>query len=364
MRVALVHDWLLTMGGAERVLEAIAEMYPDAPIFSLVANPAALSPALAARVHIESRLAQLPHARRWYRRYLPLMPWAVEHLPLGDFDLVLSDCSAVSKGVRTRPGAVHVSYIHTPMRYLWDLESSYRQEAGPFERLAMSATFPRLRRWDFAAAQRPTQLMANSQAVAARIQAHYSRPSVVVPPPVDVERFSPNEPRGGYHLVLSRLVAYKRFDLAVDAANRLQLPLLVAGEGPERERLERLAGPTVKLVGRPSDEEAARLLERAEALWLPGEEDFGIVMAEALAAGTPVVAYGAGGARDIVEDGATGVLFFEQTAESLIEALQRLAGLPIDRRQLRQAALRFGVEHFRARYQAVVADALAGRGSA
>lgn len=364
MRVALVHDWLLTMGGAERVLEAVADLYPEAPIFSVVAHPSALSPGLARRVHVESRLARMPNARTWYRRYLPLMPAAVEQWNFQDFDLVLSDCSAVSKGVRTRPDAVHVSYIHTPMRYLWDLYPAYRREAGPIGRLAMSATFPRLRRWDYAAAQRPTRLMANSHAVAARIQTHYGRSSVVVPPPVDVDRFTPDAPRQDYHLVLSRLVAYKRFDLAVAAANRMGVRLIVAGGGPERERLTRLAGPTVTLVGAPTDREAATLLEGARSLWFPGEEDFGIVMAEALAAGTPVVAYGAGGALDIVADGDTGILFGAQTVDSLVDAVERLEHLPLDHHHLRQAALRFGADHFRAGYQAVVADAVAARGSA
>ncbi len=364
VRVALVHDWLLTMGGAERVLEAVADLYPDAPIFSLVANPEALSPRLAHRVHVQSRLARMPYARRWYRRYLPFMPAAIEGLDLQDFDLVLSDCSAVSKGVRTRPDAVHVSYIHTPMRYLWDLYAAYRREAGPAGRLVMSWSFPRLRRWDYAAAQRPTRLMANSHAVAARIQTHYGRPSVVVPPPVDVDRFTPDAPRQDYHLVLSRLVAYKRFDLAVEAANRLGVRLIVAGDGPERERLARLAGPTVTMVGAPTDRGAATLLEGARSLWFPGEEDFGIVMAEALAAGTPVVAYGAGGALDIVADGDTGILFGAQTVDGLVDAVERLAHLPLDHHHLRQAALGFDVSHFRAGYQAVVAEALTARGSA
>ncbi len=364
VRVALVHDWLLTMGGAERVLEAVADLYPDAPIFSLVANPNALSPGLARRVHVESRLARMPYARRWYRRYLLFMPAAVEHLNLEEFDLVLSDCSAVSKGVRTRPDAVHVSYIHTPMRYLWDLSAAYRREAGPVGRLVMSATFSRLARWDYAAAQRPSRLMANSRAVAARIQRHYGRASVVVPPPVAVDRFTPDAPRQDYHLVLSRLVAYKRFDLAVEAANRLGTRLIVAGDGPERERLTRLAGPTVTMVGAPTDRQAAALLEGARSLWFPGEEDFGIVMAEALAAGTPVVAYRAGGALDIVVDGDTGILFGAQTVDSLVAGVERLEHLRLDPHHLRQAALAFGVDRFQASYQAVVAEALASRGSA
>lgn len=361
MRVALVHDWLLTMGGAERVLEAVASLYPDAPIYSLIADPAALSAPLAQRTHHQSMIARLPMARRWYNRYLPLMPWAVEHLDLRAYDLVLSDCSAVAKGVRVAPGAVHVSYIHSPMRYLWDLYPEYRRQAGPATRLVMAATFPRLRRWDRAAAQRPTVLLANSHAVQARIHAHYGRKSRVLFPPVAVERFNPHRPRGNYFLVLSRLVAYKRFDLAVAAANQLQVPLVVAGDGPERPRLERLAGPTVTFVGRPSDQAAARLLEEARALVLPGEEDFGIVMAEALAAGTPVVAYGAGGALDIVTPEETGWLFYEQTPEALTEAMARVSQQVFAPDRLRRQAERFAPRRFLDQYQDVVARALAER---
>lgn len=358
MRVALVHDWLLTMGGAERVLEAVAELYPDAPIFSVIADPPALSPALAGRRHYQSFIARLPMARRFYNRYLPLMPAAIERLDLSAYDLVLSDCSAVSKGVRVRPGAVHVSYIHSPMRYLWDLYPEYRRQAGPATRLVMAATFGRLRRWDRVAAQRPDVLLANSHAVATRIRTHYGRASRVLFPPVVVERFSPHRPRSSYFLVLSRLVAYKRFDLAIAAANQLQVPLVVAGAGPERSRLERMAGPTVTFVGRPSDAEAARLLEEAHALVFPGEEDFGIVMAEALAAGAPVVAYRAGGALDIVTPEETGILFDDLSPAALADAMARVSGLRFSPDRLRREAERFSLGRFREQYQDVVARAL------
>lgn len=363
MRVALVHDWLLTMGGAERVLEQVASLYPSAPIYAVIANPSALAPSLAGRTFIQSRIAGLPRARRWYNRYLPLMPRAVEAWDLSSFDLVLSDCSAVSKGVITRPDAVHVSYVHTPMRYLWDMEAEYRRGAGFAAGLAMSATFPALRRWDRAAAQRPTVLLANSHAVADRIGTHYGRDSRVIFPPVAVDRFNPGRPRGDYLLVLSRLVAYKRFDLAVLAANALKMPLVVAGEGPERERLQQLAGPTVRFLGRPSDAEAARLLEEARALLLPGEEDFGIIMAEALAAGTPVVACAAGGALDIVTPGETGVLFSEPSTDAVVHAIQELARLAVDPMRLHRSAVRFAPERFRTEYQAAVQEALLIRGA-
>jgi glycosyltransferase involved in cell wall biosynthesis len=361
VRVALVHDWLLTMGGAERVLEQVAALYPAAPIYAVIANPTALAPSLAGRTIVQSWIARLPRARWWYRRYLPLMPRAVEAWDLSAFDLVLSDCSAVAKGVITRSDAVHVSYVHTPMRYLWDLEAEYRRGAGLAAGLAMSATFPALRRWDRAAAERPTALMANSHAVARRIRTHYGRGSRVVFPPVAVDRFNPGRARGDYLLVLSRLVGYKRLDLAVRAASALRLPLVVAGEGPERPRLEQLAGPSVRFVGRPSDAEAVRLLEEARALLLPGEEDFGIVMAEALAAGAPVVACAAGGALDIVTPGTTGVLFSEPTVDAVVGAVQELLGLRFDPDRLHRSAERFSAARFRAEYQAAVHDALAGR---
>lgn len=360
MRVALVHDWLLTRGGAERVMEAIWNQYPDADLYTVLYNQDALPSARQQATVRETWIRKLPGARRRYQRYLPLMTWAIEDLDLSAYDLVLSDCSAVSKGVLTRADTVHVSYIHSPMRYAWDLYHQYRAyEATPLERRLMSPVFSYLRQWDFAAAQRPDVLVANSTAVQRRIQKHYRRDSTLIHPPVDVSRFTVRPAAGDYWLVLSRLVAYKRFDLAIAACNRLKLPLVVAGEGPDRVRLEKMAGPTVTFVGRVNDEAAAALLSGARGLLFPGEEDFGIVLVEAQACGRPVVAYGRGGAEDAVLPGVTGVLFSEQTAEAVTASLQRAHGQAWDSLSIRRHAENFNADRFRRQFQTVVDQALA-----
>lgn len=359
MNVALVHDWLLTIGGAERVLEQLAFLYPDAPIYSVLVDPAVLPPSLTSHHHIQTWIRHLPLSRRLYKRYLPLMPWAIEDLDLSSYDLVLSDCSAVSKGVVTRADTVHISYIHTPMRYAWDLYHEYRhREVGRFTGAVMGPLFSYIRQWDYLAAQRPDVLVANSLAVKRRIAKHYRRDSMVIPPPVDVDRFVVAEGPGDYYLALSRLVPYKRLDIAVEACSRLKLPLVVAGDGPERGRLERMAGPTVRFVGHVTDAEVAHLLRDCRALLFPGEEDFGIVVVEAGACGRPVVAYGRGGALDTVIPEETGLLFYDQSVEALVNALQQEPKISWNREMIRQNAERFRPDNFRTAYQAVVDQAL------
>jgi glycosyltransferase involved in cell wall biosynthesis len=358
MRTALVHDWFLTVGGAERVLEQMALMYPDAPIYFVIMDPKVLPPAIASHPLHQTWIHRLPRARRWYKRYLPIMPWAVEDLDLSSYDLVLSDCSAVAKGVLTGTHTLHVSYIHTPTRYLWDMYHDYRRdEAGALGRLAVSPLFSFLRRWDRVAADRPDVLIANSYAVKRRIEKHYRRDSVVVHPPVDVDRFEPGAGRGDYYLVLSRLVPYKRFDLAVEACTRLRVPLVVAGEGPDLPRLRRLAGPTVRFVGRPDNREVVRLMQNARGLLFPGEEDFGIVLVEIQAAGRPALAFARGGARDTVIPGETGLLIPEQTVDAVIDAIESAERMAWDPARIRANAERFRPEAFRTRYRAVIQEA-------
>jgi glycosyltransferase involved in cell wall biosynthesis len=362
MRTALVHDWFLTYGGAERVLEQIALLFPDAPVYGVLLDPAAMPPDLARRPLHQTWIARLPRARRWYQRYLPLMPWAIEDLDLSAYDLVISDCSAVAKGVLTRSDAVHVSYIHTPTRYLWDMYQQYRrEEAGPLARAVLSPSFSWLRQWDRLAAERPDVLVANSYAVRRRIQKHYRRESRVVFPPVAVDAFTPASGPGEYYLVLSRLVPYKRFDLAVAACTRLGRPLVVAGDGPDRPRLQRMAGPSVRFVGRVSESDKARLMANARALLFPGEEDFGITLVEIQAAGRPAVAYARGGALDIVEPGRTGVLFAEQSVEALVAAIAEAERTRWDPAYIRQAAERFRPERFRSEMAAVIDEAVSGK---
>lgn len=361
MRVALVHDWLVTMGGAERVLEEISRLYPDAPIYTGVVDTGALSPWLKTRTIIPSFVQGFPRAVRWYNRYLPFLMYGMEQFDLSSYDLVISSSAAVAKGVLTRAETHHVSYVHTPMRYAWDLYHEYRQrEAHGITAKLMGPVFHYVRLWDRLSADRVDTFLANSTTVRQRIRKHYRREAEVIFPPVAVDNFHVSDEPGRYYLVLSRLVSYKRFDLAVEASNRLKVPLVVVGDGPERGRLERMAGPTVKFVGRVGDEALANWIAGAKALLFPGEEDFGITPVEVQASGRPVVAYNRGGVRDTVVNGETGWLFAEQTVESLVEAMEQVDREVLDPRAIRRHAESFRPERFREAFVDAVDRAVAG----
>lgn len=359
MRVALVHDWLVTMGGAERVLEEIAKMYPDAPIYTGVVDPKTLSPYLKTRQIIPTLVQKWPQATRFYNRYLPLLMYGFEQLDLSQYDLVISSSAAVAKGVVTRAETLHVSYVHTPMRYAWDLYHDYqRLEARGISRKLMGPVFHYMRLWDRVSADRVDVLIANSRTVQARIQKHYRRSAVVIHPPVSVSRYALTETLGDYYLVLSRLVSYKRIDLAIDACNALKLPLWVAGDGPERARLKRRAGPTIRFLGSVADSDLAALMAKAKALLFPGEEDFGIVPVEMQAAGRPVIAFNRGGIRDTVMPERTGILFPDQTAEALMRAIEQSESMTWDSVAIRQHAQQFNPDRFREQFLSVVNQAL------
>ncbi|AEJ40731.1 glycosyl transferase group 1 [Sulfobacillus acidophilus TPY] len=360
MRVALVHDWLVTMGGAERVLEVLAELYPDAPIYTGVVDYRALSPTLQKRKIIPSLVQGWPRATRWYNRYLPGLAYAMEQFDLRAYDVVISSSSAVAKGVLTPAETLHVSYVHTPMRYAWDLYPVYyHEEARGLTRRLMGPVFHYLRLWDRLSADRVDVMVANSHTVQQRIQKHYRRSASVIYPPVAVDRLTVNPVPGRYYLVLSRLVRYKRVDLAVLAANRLREPLVVAGDGPERKALERLAGPTVRFVGRISEPEKIRLMQEAKALIFPGEEDFGIVPVEMQAVGRPVIAFGRGGVLDTVKPGETGWFFAEQSVDAVVEAIKSGDRVNWDPELIRRHALAFGTDRFRDEFSLLMKRALA-----
>ncbi|MDQ3557342.1 MAG: glycosyltransferase [Gemmatimonadota bacterium] len=298
-------------------------MFPSAPIYTTVHDAAALPASLREWDVRTSFLQRIPFARRRHQPFLPLMPMAWEQFDFSEYDLVLTTSSACAKGVITRPGTLNICYCYTPTRYLWDLYHEYtRDKRG---QAIIAATAHWMRMWDRMAADRVDHFIAISHEVAGRIRRHYRREAEVVYPPVEVERIRPNgmDPED-FYLVVSRLVPYKRVDLAVEAANRLRRRLLVVGGGPERKRLEAQAGPTVQFLGRLDDEQIGDLYARCRALLFPGFEDFGIAPVEAQAAGRPVVAYGRGGATETVIDGSTGVLFGEQTVECLMRAILRL----------------------------------------
>ncbi len=310
-RVALVHDWLTGMRGGEYVLEALAELFPAAPIYTLFHFPGTVSGALERHRIRTSALQHLPLLRRSYRYYLPLFPRAVERFDLSAFDLVLSSSHCVAKGAIARKGAHHLCYCHTPMRYAWDQEEAYfGAGAGPIQRIRR-ILLRRLREWDRRTSARCDRFVANSRFVAGRIETFYGRAATVVPPPVDVVFFTPDRSaaRAGHCLAVAALVPYKRLDLAIAACARAGAPLLVVGDGPQRRALERRAGASVRFLGRVSREHLRDLYRGALCLVQPGIEDFGIAAVEAIACGTPVVARARGGVLDSVTDGTHGVLY-------------------------------------------------------
>ena len=285
--------------------------------------------------------------------------YGFEQLDLSPYDLVISSSAAVAKGVVTRAETLHVSYVHTPMRYAWDLYHDYqRLEARGLSRKLMGPVFHYVRLWDRVATDRVDVLVANSSTVQARIQKHYRRPAVVIHPPVSVSRYALTEPLGDYYLVLSRLVSYKRIGLAIDACNALKLPLWVAGDGPERVRLERRAGSTIRFLGSVADAGLPALMAKARALLFPGEEDFGIVPVEMQAAGRPVIALNRGGVKDTVMADRTGILFSEQTAEALARAIEQSESMTWDSIAIRQHAQQFNPVRFREQFLSVVNQAL------
>lgn len=348
MQLALIHDWLNQIGGAEDVLEELVKMFPGAPIYTSIYAPG-LMPAHYRRWPIHtSFMDRLPGVHRQHQPYLPLYPLAFERFDLRGHDLILSNKSGFCHGVRKPAGARHVCYCLTPTRYVWNFDDyAGREGLGPAVRLALRPMLAWLKRWDRAAADSVDEFVAISTAVQQRITRFYGRDSHIIYPPVHLERFNVPKTPGGYFLSLGRLIPYKRVDLAIEACTRLNLPLWVAGAGRDRERLERLAGPTVKFLGRVADADVPGLFANARGFFFPGLEDFGITPVQAQAAGTPVIAFAGGGALDTVQDGVTGVLFGEHTVEAVCAAIARFESLTIAADACRANAARFGAGIFR-----------------
>jgi glycosyltransferase involved in cell wall biosynthesis len=350
MRVAIIHYWLVGMRGGEKVLEDLCLLYPDADIFTHVHIPEKTSALINRHKITTTFIGKLPFARRLYQRYLLLMPFALESLDLSGYDLVISSESGPAKGVITHPNAVHVCYCHSPMRYLWDQYHTYRGRSGGITRLMMSLTMPALRIWDVVSAARVDHFIANSSFIARRIQKAYRRDSTVIFPPVDLDAFAPvAHPTRDFFFCIGQLVPYKRVDLAVAVCTKLGLRLVVAGTGPDNERLRAMAGPTIEFRAWISDGDLKALYQNCRALLFPGEEDFGIVPLEAMASGRPVIAYESGGAVDTVVAGKTGVFFAQQTETDLADAITRFETIEasFDGRALRDHAAKFSRESFR-----------------
>ena len=368
-KIALVTDWLTNMGGAEPLLLELHTLFPDAPIYTSVYD----YDHMPAFHHIDVRTTvlqqSLPKSLRYKHTLWPtLRPHAFRDLDLSEFDIIISTSSAEAKAVRkTRPNQVHIAYIHTPIRYYWSHYEEFRREFTfgvftPFIRPFIPMLVKKMRKLDLESVQDIDVFIANSQVTRDRIKQYYGKVATVVHPPVDIERFTPpaTGKRSGY-ILWGRHVPYKRFDLAVEACNQLGVNLTIIGQGPDTERLKKLAGPTVTFTGRISDEELVARAHTAKAFLFPNEEDFGISAVEAIAAGTPVIAYAKGGALDIVQDSETGILFPEQTVESLIAAMQKADTIDFRPSTLHRKSKRFAKSLFQTKMRKIVADAAASR---
>jgi glycosyltransferase involved in cell wall biosynthesis len=359
LKVAIVHDWLNQMGGAEGVLEDLVELFPEAPVYTSIYWPEAMPAAYRAWDIRTTWMDRLPGIYRHHQPYLALYPLAFGGQELRGYDLVLSNKSAFCLGVRTPPETHHICYCLTPTRYVWDFETYVaREQVAVAAQKLVRPFLGWLQRWEREAAERVDAFVAISHTVQERIQRVYGRDSVVIHPPVDTERFVPTSDHDDYFLVVSRLIPYKRIDLAVKAFTDLGLPLWIGGEGRDRVSLEAMAGPNVRFLGRVPDEELGELLGRCRAFIFPGLEDFGIAPVEAMAAGRPVIAYAGGGALDTVAEGVTGVFFRDHTADSLAGAVGRFDETAFDPAAIQAHAQKFAKAAFKARLQAFIHEEL------
>jgi len=357
LKVAIAHEWLDTYAGSERVVEQILNLYPHADLFSLVDFLVTDERWFIHHKAVTTSFIQrLPRARKHFRQYLPLMPIAIEQFDLSTYDIVISSHHAVAKGIVTRADQLHISYVHTPIRYAWDLQWQYLEQAGlkrGIKGLLTRLILHYLRLWDTSSANRVDCFVANSRYIARRIWKTYRRSAQVIYPPVAVQRFRCDRPRDDFYLTVSRFVPYKRVDLTVAVFTRLGLPLVVIGDGTERSQLERSAGPNIQFLGYQSNAAVTDYMERCKAFVFPAEEDFGITPVEAQAAGAPVIAYGRGGVAETVIHGKTGLLFHRQTVDDLASAVinfeKGLNLLASDR--IRQHAERFSETRFRQEFQ-------------
>ncbi|MBM3296059.1 MAG: glycosyltransferase family 4 protein [Candidatus Aminicenantes bacterium] len=361
-KVALVHDWLTGQRGGEKVLEVLAELFPEAPVYTLFHLRGSQAPDIENRTIHTSVLQKMPLARTKYRSYLPFYPLAVELFDLQDYDLVISSSHCAAKGIIPRPDALHVSYIHSPMRYAWNAYHTYFSGArlGPLSRWVVPPVVHYLRLWDESSSSRTDVFVANSRNVARRIAKYYRRRAAVIPPPVDTEFFRPGpEKTEDYFLIVSALVPYKRIDRAVALFNRTGRELRVVGSGPDLKRLKKEARPNIRFLGSLAPEDLLRTYRRARAFLQPWEEDFGIAVLEAQACGVPVAAYGRGGAAETVLHGRTGILYDEPTAAGLGEALDNLERLPFNKTAARNNAMRFSRKIFKNRMSRFISRAWA-----
>lgn len=355
--VGLVHDYLLVMRGAERTFAVIADAWPAAPIYTLLHDEATTAQRFAGHQIETSHLQRLGTRQHGFRRLLPLLPIAASRLPVQEHDVVISSSSAFAHGVRPAAGSVHVCYCHSPFRYAWHEQRRALDEAPRYARPLVRALMAGVRRWDVAASARVSRYIANSQITRERIERFYSRDAPIVHPPVDVDRFQAGTPED-FFLVVCEIVRHKRVDVALEAARRARVRLKIAGDGPERPRLEALYGDTAEFVGRVTDAELEDLYARARAAVMPNVEEFGIAGVEAQAAGRPVIGVAAGGARETVVDGVTGVLVPPGDVDELAEAMRSVDFDRFSSEQIRDNALRFSPDRFAQRMREEVERAV------
>ena len=351
MKIALVHDYLVQHGGAERVLECFCELFPDAPIYTLIYDRDAMGDTFSDRTIITSSLQKMPFAQKRHRLFPLLMTAAIEEFDFSQFDIVLSDSSSFAKGIITRPETIHVSYVHTPMRYAWDDCQKYTSDFGFPKMIEKVVPFIMngVRLWDRISSDRVDNYIANSEFVSRRIKKYYDKDACVINPPVSTERFhlAKTKPKKEYYLMVGRLIAYKRHDIAIQAFNELGLPLKIIGRGPEIASLKKQAGDNIEFLERVDDVVLAKYYAEAKAFIFPQEEDFGIVAIEAMASGRPIIAYRGGDIVEHVIDGKTGIFFEDQTADSLISAVKIFDQYVFDQDRIRERSLKFDRENFK-----------------
>lgn len=358
IKVALVHDWLTGQRGGEKVLEVLVELFPQAPVFTLFHVKGSQRAQIEQAEIVTSFLQRMPLLRKKYRSLLPLFPLAVEQFDLQAYDLVISSSHCVAKGAIPRPDALHICYIHSPMRYAWNQYFSYfaPEKLMLFRRLLIPPIIHHLRMWDESSACRVDRFVANSRTVAQRVRRYYGREADVIPPPVDTDFFQTAGPPEDYYLIVAALVPYKRIDLAIEAFNRTRRPLKIVGQGPDEKRLRNAAGDNIEFLGALPPEELLSSYQRARALLIPGEEDFGINALEAQACGVPVIAFGRGGATESVIHGESGLFFDVLSANSLLEALDKFQGMTFNRNTIRANALNYSKSKFKQRMSSYFQD--------
>jgi len=360
MKIALVHDYLIQYGGAERVLECIAEIWPYAPVYTLIYDEEKTHGIFKGKRIYTSFLQNFPYSRKNHRIFPPLMPPAIEQFDFSQYDIVLSDSSSYAKGIITPPETLHICYCHTPMRYAWDDCQKYIDEFGfpQIVKKIIPFLMNYIRVWDRMSADRVDEYIANSRFVAGRIKKYYKKDSIVINPPVDIEKFSIDDKKEDYFLMVGRLMTYKRFDIVIEAFNKLNWPLKIIGRGPDEKRLRKIAGPSIEFTGRLSDDELAKTYARAKAFIFPQEEDFGIVAIEAMASGKPIIAFRGGDIIEHAREGREALYFDEQTPEALTEVLQKFNPDNFDPHKIREKALPFERELFKAKIKNYVENSL------